>query len=60
MFQSVILPCIGIAIATTVICYIIKASPLMEPFKTWGFWGVLAIGLLWALTYVLPLFNVSM
>jgi len=56
---SIILPILGIAIATTIICYLILKSPLMEPFKQWLWWGVLALGVLWiTFDYVLPLFGV--
>lgn len=56
---SVLIPIVGIALATGIIAYVVKISPLIEPFKSWIWWGVLAIGILWALSLVLPLFGVS-
>jgi hypothetical protein len=57
---DILIPIVGIALATAVICFIIIKSPLPEPFKAWIWWGALAIGLLWALSYVLPIFGVSL
>ncbi len=59
MFHDLILPVIGIALATTVACYLIGISPIMEPIKGWIWWGVLALGICWIVfVYVLPLFGV--
>lgn len=56
---AVLIPIIGIALATTIIAYLISISPIMEPFKAWIWWAVVAIGVLWILIYyVLPLFGV--
>lgn len=58
-FTTLILPVVGIALATTVVCYLITISPLIEPFKSWIYWGVLALGICWIVFgYVLPLFGV--
>lgn len=58
---SALLPIFGIALATAVICYLVIRSPLTEPFKSWLWWGVLAIGVIWVLSVVLPTyFGVSL
>lgn len=57
MLHDVLLPIIGIAIATTIICFLVghPKSPIMEPFKSWIWWGVLAVGVCWIVFgYVLP------
>ncbi len=60
MFSN-LLPIFGIALATGVICYLVSRSPLVEPFKGWLWWGVLAIGVIWVLSLVLPTyFGVSL
>lgn len=57
---SVLIPIIGIALITGVLAWLVRASPLTEPFKTWIWWAVIAIGVLWILTIVAPLFGLSL
>lgn len=57
---GIVLPIIGIALATTVVAYLVSISPLVEPIKGWIWWGVIVIGVIWILKYVLPLFGVSL
>lgn len=57
---SVLIPIIGIALITGVLAWLVRVSPLTEPFKTWIWWGVIAIGVLWVLTLVAPLFGLSL
>lgn len=57
---AILIPIVGIALATTIIAYLVSISPIMSPFKDWIWWGVVAIGVLWILIYyVLPLFGVN-
>jgi hypothetical protein len=56
-----LIPLVGIAIATCIIAWLVKISPLAEPFKSWLWFAVIAIGVLWALSIALPLwFGVSL
>lgn len=57
---SILIPIIGIALITGVLAWLVRASPLAEPFKTWIWWAVLAIGVIWILTLVAPLFGLSL
>jgi hypothetical protein len=57
---SILIPIFGIALATGIIAYLVTISPLTEPFKGWIWWAVIAIGVIWILTLVLPLFGVSL
>jgi hypothetical protein len=60
MFSD-LLPIIGIGLATAILCYLVSVSPLQPPFKGWLWWGVLAIGVIWALSLVLSrYFGVSL
>jgi hypothetical protein len=57
---DILIPLVGIGLATCLIAYLVQISPLGEPFKGWIWWAVIAIGVLWALRIVLPLFGVSL
>lgn len=57
---DILIPIVGIALATGIIAYLVNISPLVAPFKGWIWWAVIAIGVLWALTLVLPIFGVSL
>lgn len=57
---SILIPIVGIALATGVLAYLVGISPLVDPFKGWIWWAVIAIGVIWILTLVLPLFGVSL
>jgi len=57
---DILIPIVGIALATGVIAYLVKISPLTEPFKGWIWWAVIAIGVIWILKYALPIFGVSL
>lgn len=43
------------------ICFIIRSAPFIdEPFKSWGIWAVMVIGLIVFIMMLLPLANVQL
>lgn len=57
---DILIPIVGIALATGILAYLVKISPLVEPFKSWIWLAVIAIGVIWILKLVLPIFGVSL
>lgn len=48
-FLSLIIVILVIGLIVTVVVYLIDSSPIVEPFKAWARWGVIAIGVIYIL-----------